>query len=394
MEKNENLNLSVNKIVLVTVRYSDNPSYRPGEETLTRIVFNKLGLRYSIIEYLHDPEDLKSEKYTMVARLPFIYFNKSIISSNDIPQFLLQLTYCDQITVKSKTSKNDFQEEQTPKENSEIELADHNHKIEKKSKEDEEFSETKEMKEIKSQLKEVLSLSRDLLRNLNERVIFLHKKDQLNSKYGLHVYQKSNVIREIIQNSISMTVGYQSCFYQNEKLESYKEDSLIANSIYKTYQAILNLKNNCNIPFIHLVIYSYFKDDSTIYSDFVPRKFGKNIENSISTEEVNESVNLLLVQIKDYSTFIEDQLIRNKNFYLNSDKETSKFMDDPKRVIKLTNSYSVRLDSSKQEKQSKKKEDLVEIQSKSVFWHNFFTISIFFSLGLLIYFTSNRKAKA
>lgn len=400
MEKVDNLSLTINKIVLVTVRYSDNPSYRLAEETLARIVFNKLGLKYSIIEYLHVSEDLESENYTMVARLPFIYFNKSIISSFDIPQFLLRLTYCDHITVKSKDTKNDVQEESASKENIEVdqgeakEKSNKSDKDDKHGKKDEVLSENKEMKDMKELLAQVLSLSRDLLRNLNERVIFLNKKDQLNNNQGLHVYQKSNIIKEIIQNSISITSGYQSSFSQNQKLDSYKEDSLIANSINRTYQSILKIKNDCNVPFIHLVIYSFLKDDSTIYSDYIPRKLGKNVDNSQNSEEISESAHLVLVEIKEYHSFIEEQLIRNKSFHLCADIEIINFMADPKRIAKLTNAFSIKLDTSKQDKQSHKKEDLVEIQTQSVFWHNFITLGIFFSLGLLIYFTSNRKAVA
>lgn len=292
----------IDNIILVVGRLEDNSKYRKGEEILARTILNKSGLKYKIIEY---SQTNNRDYYSLTSDLPFIYYDKHIIPSVNIPIFLFSLT-------------------------------------------------KQENSEALTQFSNLCYYSKDILRNLIERY------KQLTSSH------ENSLISQIILNSTSACVT-QQLMKENNHLNKIKfnEKNNILLSIESIYDKINNkyLKNQSSLSLFNKILLFSFLKESYLQM------------NSLVIQEI-ELNGLVFKNISNYIDSMEET-VRDK-------KMKFELLEENQILI---NNYSLEL-KKKDGKPSKKAN---EIQSEGVFWHNFISISMFCSFGLIVWYLSNKN---
>lgn len=359
-------------IVLTTLRLKENLSYRPAEETLARIVLNNLNLKHTIIEHFEEKSHINSYLSVFSGKLPYLYFDGMMISCTNLPEFLLKLVYSD---------------------------------------------EKKEAESLQNQLREILFLCRESLRSLNESSIYnqakLRFKSTIKNNELEKLFDKNNVFKEIILLSkvtqyayqandeaerqakvISNSLDSQSINAKRRiSIKDFKFNSLSRDSIVNCYSGIIELKERVTSPYLHIVIYSYLKDDELIYGDKNVRYLVENDRKAMNMskdqliDKTKESYDEVLLEIGKYMEFISENIIKKKGFYLAVNSFIKKYILERTYLTELSN-CAVSLEDKEK---SKEKKDIVEYQAKGVFWHNVFSLSVFLGFGGLIFFLSRNK---
>lgn len=277
-------------IILVVERKHLNPQYRTGEEILTRIILNKSGLKYKIIEHYSDKNTIK---FPLTTDFPFLYINKSLIPPRNLPIFLKSFIY-------DETQNIEFNE--------------------------------------------IIYYSRDLLRNLNQRT----NQILSNSK---------NLLEQLITNSVTSCIAYDE---RGNKTETHAITRVVETIFIKLLSLIENFLNDYN----KIVLYAFLKDSIMI--------------NYLFPKDDKELKEKYYKAISEYINSVDDLIIRNKSFVIIANKEIK------------TEEFSIQL---KKKDFSNKEKKANDIQSENFFWHNVFSLGMFFSLGLTVWLFSRKKEK-
>lgn len=439
------------KVIITTLRIKQNPDYRPAEEILCKIVFNKLNIDYMIIEDEQDDSHfLNLKKYIFSGRLPYLYFNTLLIPCHNIPEFLLKLVYYD--LVNNKQQKKDDKEikKENNKEADDIDMGKENNKKTSindqntNNNTDVEEKQNQELKSLLFTLNKIILICRDNLRSINEISISNQIKDK-NKNLIKEVFTFKTPTKDIIQSckmlqliysinskaereirkekinrlnnlqkqfdSSSSNIHYNLSSLNNKdeidkflvdneipKINNFNDDEIVKVTAQYCYREILKIKEKLVSPFLHIVIYSYLKDDEKIYGDKYIRILNNNRNSSsknnnkgsnLGNQDVSILFDKVFKQITFYMDFIDTDIVKNKEFGLVKEEFTSLVVPYVNYSNLVFTEYSLSFDPLSKEK---KPQDIIKFQSDNNLKHNIISLAMFFGMGgLLLYLSSNPK---
>lgn len=441
-------------IYIIKVKEKNDMNFETSEEILCKIIFDKLEIKYNIIEHscYSDFNNFKMpliDDFSLLGKLPVIYVAGNLISNKYIHEFMLLLInkYNDVFLDLSKISLFDIAKQECNDNNNGKKLLvqsklnnkgitkDVNNNNSKYYIDKNYFSEFKllEGKLIKI-IKEVLLLGKHYLKYLN---IKEYNQDiEYNSSLSLNY--RNIILKDI--SSVMLYGSFNKNFLINNKFESNSSKyitnkQLSSYSIINCYSRLLDIKYeleeivmyylklyeiNSNINkeqtkdnmnyklyevalyysnYVHLLVYSFLKEDEYFFNSrkkvfylYDNKNNNQSLENDkfLCLSKYNQN---LLKQIDDYMNLANKNIIQeNKTISNNFKNKIIKFqLNESFYKDIIFSNYKIYLDPTKLLK-NKKEENITEIQTKGNTTHNLITLSLFCSFALLIYYISSKKS--